>query len=521
MASLDRHLRTAWSDHAIVGVTNVTVVAASAGRWKSGPACASPAVWFFLTGHLRTFAWTAPFLARVADASSACTMIVAAVPDEIDAPREVSTPGGAYARVDHSGLERSLGSAPNVPSLVRQIARTSMNRSSFAYAVLRRSGAINVYPAALAFGWHAVWALAEWVCQMHSLVPDAASIVVRTRPDVVLTLPLDIRGLREYVLRGRHGRHLMLAQVVRRPSGANAAQSDIHAIFSYGSYESDVARPLERAGARQGLEPAHAKLWWQRGFASGWGYGRTVDVWAKDPLRFGALDTLSPSPSEALFSVEHAARDAADGLHSPMRRCSECCLCGDGVSTSCRRPSCLVTSVESLVVRTDPCNVKLLAAILNTSQGGAAGGAGAMAGTRSAAPRAVAPCVLRGPAPWPPYVESAAAVLVRQGQPFDLAANVTCYCAAESTTPSTVAGGGLVCSLHEHAHALGQRCFRANDTHRVKLSQAGHYRCKGSGVMLQPEMDAVEGRSRVWPVGCGGDGFAAPQKTVPLAACTR
>jgi hypothetical protein len=42
------------------------------------------------------------------------------------------------------------------------------------------------------------------------------------------------------------------------------AQNDIHAVFSYGAYETDVARPLERS-ADSSLAPPVARLWWQRG----------------------------------------------------------------------------------------------------------------------------------------------------------------------------------------------------------------------------------------------------------------
>ena len=564
---LQRHLNAAWASHAIIGSNNVTVVVASAGRWFPHGSCASPQLWLFLSGHARTFAWTAPFFARFASATASnCTFIVAAVPDELDAPLKDSTPGGAYGRVDHAALASAFGPNPEVPALFQRVASTSLvnhvGAPAVCYAVLRRRGAINLYPAALAFGWHAVWALAQWASWHHGIVPDPSSIVIRTRPDVLLTLPLELASLRRYVAHGTHGRHLMLGQAVKRATGSNLAQSDVHAIFSFGSYEADVAKPLERAGDRR-LEPRHGLLWWQRGFASGWGYGRAVDVWAKDARRFGRpLGPLSHAV-EALF--EQAGHEA--GLHgdqlggrpggdrmwfgnangsstsmgddahdsasqeskSPMERCVNSCLCLDGVSTTCQRPSCLVTVAESLVVKTDACNVQRHLAAINATSRASAG--------------PIAPCVLRGPLPWPPNRDDAAGEVLMATTRFDLAASVSCYCAAETTTPEAIASGALVCSDNERG-LRGSHCFRARDGSSAgakllannKKVAVGHYRCK-SGARLEPEAyeqgrpEAVAvstapaqhpslGVSRgVWPEGCNGPQFAAPQPVVTIATC--
>ena len=544
-SSLQAHLSATWSSHVIAGNNTVVVVEASAGEWwvPARSACTSPAVWYFVIGHFRTFAWTAPFLARAASATSACAFVVAVVPDELDASLAESTPGGAFGRVDHGGLARTLGPSPHVPALMRHATRNSFASTStspaFAYAVLRRSGAVNVYPAALALGWHAAWAVAEWASQQHGLTPDVSSIVVRTRPDVLLTLSLDVSGLRQYVALGAHGRHLALAQNVKRPSGSNLAQSDVHCIFSYGSFETDIARPLERAGDPR-LNPAHAKLWWQRGFASGWGYGRSADVWSSDPYGFGRIDTPDhPSPSHALFPSSAGGGGGGGGgsivvpSASPMHRCVDRCLClqGDGTSTACQHPSCLLTVAESLVVRTDACNVhRLESAVVNR--------------TGELLASVQPSCVLRSPLPWPPHQvvpadlfashvhvrQDAAALAPPRHAPYDLTANVACYCAAEWTPPSTARN--LTCSLHERQR--GERCFRANATRLgAKPAMSGFYRCT-HGVPLRPEADLGGGRvssagsatrltdrasaARVWPPGCGGAGLGR-QKVVPLAAC--
>ena len=68
--------------------------------------------------------------------------------------------------------------------------------------------------ACLPFAWHGVWALAEWAAKHHGFTPDPSAVVLRTRPDVLLSTPLDIRALRAYFADGEHGRHLALGQSV-------------------------------------------------------------------------------------------------------------------------------------------------------------------------------------------------------------------------------------------------------------------------------------------------------------------
>jgi hypothetical protein len=200
---LQHRLSSVWSEHFIAGANTVTVVDASAGVWHGKPkgadatpdACASPALWFFVVGHPRTFSWTVHHLRAVARASVAgrpgCAFVAAFVPDEVDASLAAYTPG-ALGRVDaprlHEALRRhptsrvsanSIANStsslppsvlPSVSSLLRHAASTTFSDAaapSFAYAIVQRSGAVARYPACLALYWHGVYTLASWAAHVH------------------------------------------------------------------------------------------------------------------------------------------------------------------------------------------------------------------------------------------------------------------------------------------------------------------------------------------------------------------
>ena len=107
--TLQRHLYDTWSNHSIAGENKVQVIDADAGKWNR-QRCRSPDLFFFLCGHARTIAWTTPFIAQVARASSQCSWVMVMTPDELDAPPDMTTPG-ARGRVNTRGLERAYGTA--------------------------------------------------------------------------------------------------------------------------------------------------------------------------------------------------------------------------------------------------------------------------------------------------------------------------------------------------------------------------------------------------------------------------
>ena len=487
--SLQRHLREAWADHAIVGINNLTIIDSSAGSWPSdreragSSQCASPAFWIFLAGHYRTFAWTHPFTARVAELSSPCTFVLGFMPADVDVPVQHANPKTGF--VQRKPLLNAMSNSPfkgRVPALLRHAASTTFNRvgaPAFAYAVFRRSGLVEHYPACLPLYWHGVWAVARWAARHHGFTPDASSVVLRARPDVLLTRPFDIRGLERYFAAGRHGRHLALAQNVQRCKRTwctNVAQSDLSAFFSFGSYTSDVARPLEKAGER-GLSSAEARLWWQRGVASGWAMGRSDDPWTWSPersLNSGERWMYGWHTTPSVLGAANAVSQLEARLENDtalLVRCANRCLCLDGDDlTHCRSPSCLVTVAESVVTFTEACKFDAVdGSLVNHTS-----------------------CLLRAP-PARPGIEEAH----RQAPPLlgplaDLTERVTCYCAGSSTDQPSERRPLFECSAPQR-NVSG--CPHRSVWHY-------HWRCSRS-VSLLPE--STQSSPLVWPPkGCGG-----------------
>lgn len=534
---LTEKLSAVWRDHAIAGQNSVTVLAASAGKAAAAAAgCNAPTLWLFIAGHMRSFAWTQHHFAKLAHASAgACAYVVALVPEELDAPVEAATPG-AVGRVDVRGMREAmrqhtgLGADATVVQLMRHSAKTTFAKTDappFAYAVVRRSGLISRYPACLPFYWHGVWALASWVSTVHRIRPDPHAVIIRTRPDVLLAQPLQLDALRTYFRDGKHGAHAALGQAVKRPSGSNEAQSDVHAVFSWGSYESDVALPFEIAGSQALPSPSRAaagranKLWWQRGFANGWGYGRSADEWTHMPGRFAcplAGYHARWGPCQANISTRWGAApyepaalnpsgvDAEASDDGGTLRCIDRCLCADG-GTGCERPSCLLTLAESVVVRTVSCNARLAyTANASTVQQGArlpkhAEACVARGALREAAHEAQPLVSARATARPPRSPEDTEALLAR---PIDPAEGVACYCAARTTPTSALPALG--CVLHAPQACLPRH---VNKTRPANGTRYGHgfYRCR-SRAPLRP------GAASIWPEGC-----EPTYQVVPVSAC--
>ena len=450
-SSLQQHLSAVWGHHHIAGENNVSVVAASAGSWwpLRGRQCTSPPLFFYIVGHYRTFAWTQSFYARVATLSGgSCAFVLAFVPDEVDASLELYTPG-AVGRVARKELKTALERSPmgeNVVARMRHAAQTTFSTDSapaFAYAVVRRSGPVARYPSCLALYWHGVHALARWVADVHGFGLDATAVVVRSRPDVMLTRPIDVGMLRRYYAFGLHGRHLALGQAVKRASGSNYAQGDVHAIFSLGAYASDVVLPIEQASNRS-LPLAVAKLWWQRGMASGWVQGRSADEWrwmaeqvhspggTAEGVAAPVAEAFEPQLAAGTVPISHVGGVALDNTTRapPLIRCMDQCLCPEG-STQCHHPSCMLTVAQSIVVPTNPCRTS---------------------GVNYTTASHVQPsCVLRAPLF---NLDHARAIMGESGEKLamaarvDLAAEVTCYCAGGTTTARAAAASNhtLHCS---------------------------------------------------------------------------
>ena len=106
-----------------------------------------------------------------------------------------------------------------------------------AYIVIQRAGEARLYPLGLPVMWHLVWAVAEWSGLRNGFTSKAHAVVIRTRPDVIFTVPFSLRPLQHYFARGAHGAHLTLVQNSEDPP----AQTDLFLVTSYRCYANDIA----------------------------------------------------------------------------------------------------------------------------------------------------------------------------------------------------------------------------------------------------------------------------------------
>ena len=262
-AQIKQQLESTWSNHALHKGT-ITVVSAHPGTWKPRQGCSTPRLWILLCGHYRTFTWTRAALAEVANLSAAgCYMVVAAVPAQVEATQRT----GYWSPLPGALGLSSRGEA--APALMAE--STAAFGGRLAHVVINRTGDYDRVPAGLAVGWHAAWAVARWAACHHRMNIDPASVLVRTRPDVLLRSPFSITALQRYFRHGEHGAHLTLGQDVRE--GYHwFAQSDYFMTTSFGAYETDVGLPLELSGRSTGYTPEMTREdLYDRGYRNGWG----------------------------------------------------------------------------------------------------------------------------------------------------------------------------------------------------------------------------------------------------------
>lgn len=283
-ASLRQEIHDVWRPQHPVLDGQLHLVNTSAGKWHTTPGCSQPQLLLLLSGHYRTFSWTAPLLEETMRLSSnGCSFAAAALPIEIDgvpgSPQYMPWVNHEYSgpepvRSSYSVLWAKLNPGPESLSgrmawYVRQVSDRVFN-SRLAFAVMRRVGDYDRWPGALAVGWHTSWAVAMWAAKHHGWRLAADVVIVRARPDVLLRTPFAIGGLQRYFRFGPLGEHLMLSANVKE--GAHwYAQSDYFAITSLGAWTADVALPLALAGRQNRTDLFH------RGFLNGWGgFGASV-----------------------------------------------------------------------------------------------------------------------------------------------------------------------------------------------------------------------------------------------------
>lgn len=177
------------------------------------------------------------------------------------------------------------------------------------------------------------------------------------------------------------------ASQLTRGGTAVVAQGDLHLITSFGAYEDDIARPLERSGrldAPTGADGGRnfARVLWERGFSNGWGYGRSVHAGHTPPNYARCLEAcvcldassstssfadrttgapaarLGPPGAESTGNATTGAAGAATGggggnaaaASSPARDGTHGSRGGSG--TCATRPSCMLTIAQSLPLYT-------------------------------------------------------------------------------------------------------------------------------------------------------------------------
>lgn len=269
MHRLIETIHSTWRDANVNG--SVTIANASAGAFTPTDHCPTPRLWVLLVGHYRSFSWTRGPLAEVLNASvGSCYFVAAATPIEIDAVHRT----GWWSPNNDSNWK--VLASRNEAADALMAASTVAFGGRLAHVAIQRNGSFDRIFYGLAVGWHAAWAVACWAAQAHGVTIDPTSVVLRTRPDVLLRTAFSIDGLQQYIRHGRHGRHLMLtndvaentmhwlAQVcmcrtcmvhasIGRTCMVHAlsenmmrrlAQSDYFAFTSFAAFESDVRRLL-------------------------------------------------------------------------------------------------------------------------------------------------------------------------------------------------------------------------------------------------------------------------------------
>ena len=262
-------LDATWTNHVVIPPSRVAVEASSSGMFDC-----SPTLWYFFAGQYRTFDSVAPAVAQSAAQSGACVGIAVFTEVFID-----ETDTLKFKR--RKSLWRAVDAdrAAVGKHLARHAESTFSKR--FAYAAVRRSGALEDYPACLSLYWHGVWAVARWALATRGLAPRGDAVVVRTRPDVdVLSVPLDPTRL---VALFRGAAHVIHGQESR-------GQGDILAVMDFRTYERDIALPMMASAkldntsqpffaamnvAQTPMDDLARELW-DRAHSNAWGWGRSI-----------------------------------------------------------------------------------------------------------------------------------------------------------------------------------------------------------------------------------------------------
>ena len=164
-----------------------------------------------------------------------CFFVAALMPREFDTGSSDTknlARGAAHASKGTQESWQMLGHT--VPANLAT-ASTSVFGGRLAYAVVDRAGTSKRYPDCLAFWWHGVYEVARWAAIEGGFEWDPATVVLRTRPDILLTKTFAIANLQRYFETGVRGRHLSLSrygstpiETTKAPKGCQKKPRGLH-----------------------------------------------------------------------------------------------------------------------------------------------------------------------------------------------------------------------------------------------------------------------------------------------------
>ena len=190
------------------------IVASSPGWWDQS-SCTTPALWILLVGHYRTFSWTRESWRRLATHSSGCSMAVAFMPNEIDVPDAERR----WWRKHDVSWRQIAPEHDGVPTLM---ANAQHNFPNLAYVVVRRTGAVNGFPACLGACFVCVCGrrrILRAECRIRSTQTTRACCDRRAPRPLTARSTLLARGVGVYPVGGARTRH------PDRPGGVGAARA--------------------------------------------------------------------------------------------------------------------------------------------------------------------------------------------------------------------------------------------------------------------------------------------------------
>lgn len=293
--------------HRIEGTWNnshgaVRLVGAFPAAWRGLWCRRMPMILVLLYGHYRSHDVVEEHLHQsLAAPSKGCYVVAAFVPVSRDkSSRQGRAPCPSEALTVQARLARS-----------KFAPRT-------AHAVVRRFGTLDGYADGLALGFTGAWTVAAWAAAVHGVRWADDTVVLRTRPDIQIGAPLDLRALGAFFAHGARGPRVAAAGEFR------TRQGDLLLVTSAKAYGDHIVAPFEEAlrekRLAEGKGPAAQSTWiswWNLALTNAWGYGRSI-----------------------------ANRRPWPGMDDLLRGACACPRARRQAAGACSAPACLLTIIE-------------------------------------------------------------------------------------------------------------------------------------------------------------------------------